>query len=75
VLTPITGADEDDPGFLPARDVDHFTITYVLDALEARGIDDIPLRRTPAQERLAAAVDALRQVARQSAANIRLKDI
>lgn len=75
VLTPIPGEDEDDPGFLPARDVDHFTITYILDALEARGIDDIPLRPTPAQERLTAAVDALRQVARQSAANIRLKDI
>jgi membrane protein len=75
LLTPISCDDEDDPGFLPARDVDHFTITYILEALEARGVEDLPLHQTPSQERLSAAVEALRQVARQSAANIRLKDI
>jgi len=75
ILATVPGDDEDDPAFLPARDVEHFTITYILEALEARGIDDIPLQPTPSQERLSAAVEALRQVARQSAANIRLKDI
>jgi membrane protein len=75
ILTEVQRADDDRQGYMPARDVDHFTIGYVLEALERRGVNGIPLPDSPEFTALSAALDDLQGAVQQSPANKLLKEI
>lgn len=62
-------------GFMPSRDVDQLTISYVLEALERRGVNGIPLPESQELKVLSTALDDLRLTIQQSPANKLLKEI
>ncbi len=75
VLKEVQSTDNYAQGFMPARDVEHFTISYILEALETRGVNGIPLPESPDFKALSEALDTLRQTIQTSPANKLLKDI
>jgi membrane protein len=75
VLQEVQLIDCDRQGFMPARDAACLTISYVLEALERRGVNGIPLPESPEFVALSEALDDLRLTIQQSPANKRLKEI
>ncbi len=77
ILVEVSGeqARETEPGFLPAVDPERLTVSYVLEALEKRGTDDIPIPRTEEVEGLSACLRDFEQALRESPANRLLKAI
>lgn len=63
------------PGFQPALDPDRLTIAYVLDVLDRRGADDIPVLRTEALEELSASLRDFETSLRESPSNRLLKSL
>ena len=63
------------PTFVPARDVDQFTLSYILEALETRGVNEIPWPQGQETSALALALNQLRESLRQSPGNRRLKEL
>jgi membrane protein len=61
--------------YVPARDVDQFTLSFILEALEARGVNDIPWPNGQEASPLTLALSQLRESLRQSPGNRRLKDL
>ncbi|MBD3264229.1 MAG: YihY family inner membrane protein, partial [Candidatus Omnitrophica bacterium] len=61
--------------YQPAREIDTLTIQYVVDALERRGTEDIPVARSPEMDYLSEALQAFKDLIRKSAHNKPLKDI
>jgi membrane protein len=61
--------------YQPARDINLFTIQYILEALEERGVDDIPVARTRELNSLSEALQKFRDASNKSPANRRLKEI
>ncbi|MFO7785498.1 MAG: YihY/virulence factor BrkB family protein [Desulfatiglandales bacterium] len=64
-----------DTGYQPARDPDSLTIKSVLDALDHRGNDDIPVARTEAMERLSQSLGEFNKAIEASPSNLLLKSI
>jgi len=61
--------------YQPAQDVDLFTIKYVIDALERRGMENIPVASSEALERISECLRSFDETLKQSPANRLLKDI
>ncbi len=59
----------------PSRDIDVYTVSYVLDALESAGVDTIPVAGTESLKRFSKSLDTFRGLVERSDANVRLKDI
>lgn len=69
-------ADEDGAvAYQPARDPDTLTVRYVINALEERGSDTIPVGQSEELNKLSASLKAFDDLIRNSPANMRLKDI
>jgi membrane protein len=66
-----------DKGFAyqPARDINNLTIQYVLEALDQKGTDDIPVARTEDYQALSDALKKFSEAMEGSPANKLLKDI
>ena len=62
-------------GYQPARDPEILTIKYVIDALEHRGINDIPVAGSEPLQKLSDNLNAFGELIENSPANQRLKDI
>ncbi|MBL0713974.1 MAG: YihY family inner membrane protein [Desulfosarcina sp.] len=75
ILNEVQLADNGTHGFVPARDIDSFTISYILEALETRGVNGIPLPESPELVALSQALESLRLTLQESPANRLLKDI
>lgn len=75
ILNEVRLAEGDVPTYVPARDVDQFTLSYILEALEARGVNELPLPEGPAHQALSNALAQLRESLRQSPGNLKLKDL
>ena len=58
-----------------ARDPEILTIKYVIDALERRGINDIPVSRSEPLQKLSDNLNVFGELIESSPANQRLKDI
>jgi len=74
----VTVVSPDGPGsrgYQPSRDIDFFTISHVVEALEDKGGDDIPVAKTESLERISKSLQAFRGMIEHSEANVRLKDI
>lgn len=75
ILKEVQVTDDDLQGFIPARDADHLSIGFILEALETRGVNGIPLPDSPEFASLSEALEDLRQSIQQSPANKLLKEI
>ena len=62
-------------GYQPARHIDQFTIQYVIHSLEQRGIDNIPIGKSPELDKLAECLRKLGEAGEKSEANVLLKDL
>jgi len=67
--------DNKDVPYQPAIDVDKLTIKYVVEALEQRGISDIPIEKTAELDKLSNCLTAFSGTIEKSSANILLRDI
>ena len=75
ILCEINTEENRKAAYQPARDVDVFTIQYIIDALERRGIDNIPVAQTEVYHLLVQALETFGETIKASPANRLLKDI
>ena len=75
VLSEVNGGMEDNPRFQPARNVEVLTLSYVLQALDALGTDDIPVEKSEELEKIQDALDQFSAVVENAGANRPLGDI
>jgi membrane protein len=61
--------------YLVARPLERFTVKYVLDALDERGTEDIPVKGGEGIEKIRESLNKLGEVVEKSDANVALKDI
>jgi membrane protein len=62
-------------GYQPGCDTDRLTVTSVLDALDQRGIDAIPIAESVNLTKIKEAIRRLHELHEQSAANLKLQDL
>ncbi len=75
ILVEVSTERPGEPGFQPAVDPDYLTISYILDTLDRRGADDIPVLRTEALEELSASLRDFEATLRKSPSNRLLKTV
>jgi membrane protein len=75
IISEICSSESREAAYQPARNIDLFTIKYVIDSLEQRGSDNIPIARSEELERLSECLKAFGEVIERSPANVLLKDI
>ena len=75
VVSQVTLEDERMVAYQPARNPDKITVQYVIDALERRGNDDIPIAESKELRRLSAYLKDFHDLIAQSPSNKRLQDI
>lgn len=75
ILREVQLVDSERQGFMPARDADHLSISFILEALERRGVNGIPLPESPEFMALSDALEELRSAVQQSPGNKLLKEI
>lgn len=64
-----------EPAYVPACDTGRLSIMYVIEALETRGTDRVPVAETMESEQLTASLQALKETVERSPANRLLKDM
>jgi len=62
-------------GYQPARDINTLSIQYVIDALDKRGVDNIPISFTMELGQLSQALESFKNALQASSQNKLLKDI
>ncbi len=75
ILSEIKVAQDHDTAYEPARDPELLTVKYVVDALEQRGTDDIPVAKSEEMERLAGSLKEFGEIIEKSKANQLLKHL
>jgi membrane protein len=75
VLIEAANRDRGEAAYIPARDTDQLTVTFVMNALDRRGVDQIPVARTEELEKITQSLKAFGEAVEKSPANFRLKDI
>jgi membrane protein len=75
VIAQVLLEDDRTAAYQPARSLDRITVQYVIDALEHRGIDDIPVAKSKELKKLGAYLKGFHDQIARSSANRRLKDI
>jgi membrane protein len=75
VVSQVQLDDERMVAYQPARNPEEITVQYVIDALERRGIDDIPVAESKELKRLAACLRNFHSLIVRSPSNKRLQDI
>jgi len=75
VLIEAANHGRDEAAYVPARDTDLLTVKFVVDALDRRGVDQIPVARTEELEKISQSLQAFGEANEKSPQNLRLKDI
>ncbi len=75
VVTETVGEGEREVGYQPAQCPEKYTVEYVVNALDERGSDDIPVAESAELEKLSQTLMSFDQVIQKSPANISLMDI
>lgn len=75
ILSEVKINEDAELAYQPARDPNSLTIKYVIDALEHRGSDDIPVAQSEELQKIAESLKGFSDLLEQSPANRRLKDI
>ncbi len=72
----IAATDSDtEPGYQPARDINILTVRYVTDALERKGINEVPFAGTPEYEGVTKSLESFRDTIEKLPSNRLLKDL
>jgi membrane protein len=69
LVSPVSGNEDRDPTYQPSSDIHGWTIKFVTDALERRGINDLPVARTDTLAAIENALEELGAVVADSKAN------
>jgi membrane protein len=75
IVSEIKSGRDQGTAYEPARDPEILTIKYVVDALERRGTDDIPVARSEELKRLVGSLETFSELVEKSEANLLLKQI
>lgn len=75
ILTEVRINNDKDTAYQPARDPEAITIQYVIEAMERKGSDDIPVARSEELEKISEALKIFNDQILISSANKRLKEI
>ena len=75
IVSQVKTESETEGAFQPARITDKLTIKCVIDALEERGSDDIPVAQSEELERISQSLKGFDEMIRNSPANRPLKDL
>jgi membrane protein len=75
VLSEFRTDEGEDPVYVPSRDIHALTVSGVLSALEHRGVDDLPVSKSPEWKRLDEILHTFEEIAGTSRADRLLKDI
>ena len=75
ILSETNGGDAIDPGHLPAQDINRLSVGYIIDALNQRGDDTIPVAQTRELTVLSDTLKEFGDIVEKSSANKLLKDI
>jgi membrane protein len=75
VIAQVVLEDDRTVAYQPARSPDGITIQYVIDALEQRGVDDIPVAKSRELKKLSTYLEGFHDHIARSRSNKRLKDI
>jgi len=75
ILSEVKKGDTQIIAYQPARDIDHMTMQNVIDFLDQRGIDNIPIAQTGSLKALTEKVGKFHDIIASSPENILLKDI
>jgi membrane protein len=75
VISQVMLDDDRTAAYQPARSLEGITVQYVIDALEQRGVDDIPVAKSKELKKLSAHLKDFHDLIAQSPANRRLHDI
>jgi len=74
-FTYVSAENNKNSAYQPARDINLFTIKYIIEALEDNGVNDIPVARTEELKALSDSLQAFRDTIEKSPANKLLKDL
>jgi membrane protein len=75
VISQVLLDDDRTAAYQPARSLDGITVQYVIDALEQRGIDDIPVAKSKELKKISTYLKVFHDQIARSSSNRRLKDI
>ncbi len=75
ILSELAGDREKAPAYQPAIDVADLTIRDVLDRLDGRGIESVPLAKSEVVEKIASSLDRFRQIEASALENVNLRDL
>jgi membrane protein len=75
IISETVAERDEEIGYQPAQCVERYTVQYVLDALDQRGSDDIPVAESAELDKLSECLNAFGKVVEKSPANIPLKDL
>ena len=75
IISETNCGDSLDPGYQPAQDINRLSVRYVIDSLNQRGIDTIPVAQTRELKVLSDTLQAFGAIVEKSSANKLLKDI
>lgn len=75
ILTTTEIEENGDHGYQPARDVHDLTIQHVIDALEKRGLNDMPFAHAPEFAALSACLESFGKTIEKLPENKRLKEL
>ncbi len=75
LLTGVLIDNDKDTAYQPARDPEAMTIQYVIDAMEQKGSDNVPVARSEELEKISEALKTFNEQISISQANRRLKEI
>ena len=75
IISETVAENDEEIGYQPAQCVERYTVQYVLDALDQRGSDDIPVAESAELDKLSECLNAFGKAVEKSPANIPLKDL
>jgi len=75
MITETVGEGEREVGYQPAHCPEKYTVEYVVDALDERGSEDIPVAESPELEKLSQSLRAFDEIIHKSPANVSLMDV
>ncbi len=69
VVSEVKGEAEKEIAYQPARDIRTMSVQYVIDALEKKGVNDIPIAHSPEVDKLKGCLDDFSEMIRQAPSN------
>jgi len=75
IVSDVTTAEYKELAYQPARDINSLTVKFVIEALEKRGVDIVPVTRSAELEKLVATMESFSKMIENSPENKLLKDL